>query len=133
MHVFCERLWICVCASFDFGFEGGVWDLIVLIPDHCLSILCKSYRSKSVLTVPNRRFYCVPSCLMFVCWLFWFFFPLRMFLFVGTFGLLSHDLFRKGLLTRFIISHLFNGVTSCCDFFPFEYCGRSLRYVCIKS
>ena len=29
---------ICVCASFPFGFEGGMWDLIVLIPDHCLSI-----------------------------------------------------------------------------------------------
>ena len=24
-----------VCASFPFGFEGGMWDLI---PDHCLSI-----------------------------------------------------------------------------------------------
>ena len=29
---------ICVCASFPFGFEGGMWDLIVLIPDNCLSI-----------------------------------------------------------------------------------------------
>ena len=27
------------CHSFPFGFEGGwMWDLIVLIPDHCLSI-----------------------------------------------------------------------------------------------
>ena len=25
-------------ASFLFGFVGGIWDLIVLIPDHCLSI-----------------------------------------------------------------------------------------------
>ena len=23
---------------FPFGFEGGMWDLIVLIPNHCLSI-----------------------------------------------------------------------------------------------
>ena len=29
---------LCVCASFPFGFEGGMWNLIVLIPDHCLSI-----------------------------------------------------------------------------------------------
>ena len=29
---------ICVCPSFPFGIEGGVWDVIVLIPDHCLSI-----------------------------------------------------------------------------------------------
>ena len=27
-----------VCPSFPFGFEGGVWDLNVSIPDHCLSI-----------------------------------------------------------------------------------------------
>ena len=28
----------CVCPSFPFGFQGGIWDVIVLIPDHCLSI-----------------------------------------------------------------------------------------------
>ena len=27
----------CVRPSFPFGFEGGVKDLIVLIPDHCIS------------------------------------------------------------------------------------------------
>ena len=27
----------CVCPSFPFGNEGGMWDVIVLIPDHCLS------------------------------------------------------------------------------------------------
>ena len=26
-----------VSASFPFGFEGGMWDLMVLVPDHCLS------------------------------------------------------------------------------------------------
>ena len=25
-------------ASFPFGFESGMWDLIVLVPDHYLSI-----------------------------------------------------------------------------------------------
>ena len=34
MHVLCERLSICGRASFPFSFEGGMWDLIVLIPDH---------------------------------------------------------------------------------------------------
>ena len=29
---------VCVCASFPFCFEGGMWDLIVVFPDHCLSI-----------------------------------------------------------------------------------------------
>ena len=26
-----------MCASFPFGFEDGMWDLIVLVPNHCLS------------------------------------------------------------------------------------------------
>ena len=37
MRVFCERLLIGVCAAFTFDFEVGVWDLIVFVPDHCLS------------------------------------------------------------------------------------------------
>ena len=33
-----ERLsFVCICF-FPFGFESGVWDLIVLVPDHCLSL-----------------------------------------------------------------------------------------------
>ena len=37
-RVYCKTLSICMCASFTFGFEGGMWDLIeqVLVPDHCL-------------------------------------------------------------------------------------------------
>ena len=28
----------CVCSTFLFGIEGGMWDVIVFkIPDHCLS------------------------------------------------------------------------------------------------
>ena len=43
MNAFCEGfINLCVCASFSFGFEGGVWDLIVLIPDHCLSVCFNS-------------------------------------------------------------------------------------------
>ena len=38
-----------MCPSFPFGIEGGIWDLIVLIPDHCLSIYFKT------LTWPFRR------------------------------------------------------------------------------
>ena len=41
--VFCACLsWafvkFCVCPSIPFGIEGRMWVLIVLIPDHCLSI-----------------------------------------------------------------------------------------------
>ena len=28
----------CMCPSFPFGIEGGMWGAIVLIPDQCLSI-----------------------------------------------------------------------------------------------
>ena len=28
---------IYVFSYFPFGFEGRMWDLIVLVPDHCLS------------------------------------------------------------------------------------------------
>ena len=37
MCVYPESLSICVCASFLSGFEGRMWDLIVLVHDHCLS------------------------------------------------------------------------------------------------
>ena len=44
-HLFGKELFIlftvvifCVCPSFPFGIEGGMWDVNVLIPDHCLSI-----------------------------------------------------------------------------------------------
>ena len=43
--VFHERLSICMCVSYPFGFEGGMWDVIA--PDHCLSFyfLTSSYAS----------------------------------------------------------------------------------------
>ena len=36
VRVFRERLSF-LCPSFPFGCDGRVWDLIVLIPDHCFS------------------------------------------------------------------------------------------------
>ena len=32
---FCKLSSIYVFSYFPFGFEGRIWDLIVLIPDHC--------------------------------------------------------------------------------------------------
>ena len=32
----------CVCPSFPFGIEGRMWVVIVLIPNHCLSIFFDS-------------------------------------------------------------------------------------------
>ena len=37
VRVFHERLSIGVCVSVPSCFDGGKWDLIVLIPDHCFS------------------------------------------------------------------------------------------------
>ena len=34
------NVYLSVYASFPFGFESGVWDLIVLVPDHRLSFYC---------------------------------------------------------------------------------------------
>ena len=42
-----------VCASLLFGFEGGVWDLIVLNPDHCFSIHLVSGSKEDALTLLN--------------------------------------------------------------------------------
>ena len=36
--VFRGRLCTFVCPSFPFGIKGTMWDVIVLIRDHCLSI-----------------------------------------------------------------------------------------------
>ena len=29
---------VCVCVSFPFSYEGEMWKLIVLVPNHCLSL-----------------------------------------------------------------------------------------------
>ena len=34
---FCKLPSIYVISYFPFGFEGRMWDLIVSVPDHCLS------------------------------------------------------------------------------------------------
>ena len=43
----CLSRFVCV-SFFPFGFEGGLLDLIVLIPDHCLSIYKNELHYKSV-------------------------------------------------------------------------------------
>ena len=59
-HLFGKELFILFTASafrklpsiyafsyFPFGFEGRIWDLIVLVPDHCLSfyLVCRGQGS----------------------------------------------------------------------------------------
>ena len=38
-RAFRKLLSIYVFSCFNFGFEGRIWDLIVSVPDHCLSLL----------------------------------------------------------------------------------------------
>ena len=47
-QIVCVCVCVCVCPSFPFGIEGGVWDVIVLIPEHCLSINFLLFRIFSV-------------------------------------------------------------------------------------
>ena len=41
------KVYQCVYASFPFGFEGGMWDLIVLLPDYCFPFNCTKVDSLS--------------------------------------------------------------------------------------
>ena len=47
---------IYVFGYFPFGFEGRVWDLIVSVPDHCLSFYL-SPEGRSILPIKISHFY----------------------------------------------------------------------------
>ena len=51
-RAFRKLLPVYVFSYFPFGFEGRMWDLIVSVPDHCLSFLLfkSSYSSLSFIT-----------------------------------------------------------------------------------
>ena len=65
MFKLCKKmLSIYVFSCFPFGFEGRMWDLIVSVPDHCLSfyfifveVYNLSRRCVSILT--TTRFYVI--------------------------------------------------------------------------
>ena len=58
---------LCVCDSFPFGFEDGVWHLIVWIPDYCLP--AGTWRRNDV----ARRHYEIISTLCSHCAFFFLF------------------------------------------------------------
>ena len=45
--------------SFPFGIEGGVWDVIVLIPEHCPSIYFSYCCYSLQFTMQNRKTCCL--------------------------------------------------------------------------
>ena len=59
---------MCLCVSFPFGFEDGIWVSIVLGPNHCLSLYflstITSYRSHCLMMFhmisPQKSFFSVP-------------------------------------------------------------------------
>ena len=44
---FGKLLSVYVFSYFPFGFEGRMWDLIVSVPDHCLSFYFPSSRTRT--------------------------------------------------------------------------------------
>ena len=44
-----------VFSYFPFGFEGRIWDLIVSVPDHCLSFYLK-YKIFNILHIKNEQY-----------------------------------------------------------------------------
>ena len=53
---------IFVCHSFHFGIEGRMWVVIVLIPDHCLSIYFSKMKLKQTILLSNTFLIITQSC-----------------------------------------------------------------------
>ena len=54
-RVFRKLLSIYVFSYFPFGFEGRLLDLIVSVPDHCLSFYCSSYVPKPIIIIQSHN------------------------------------------------------------------------------
>ena len=50
-HAFRELLSVYVFSYFPFGFKGRIWDLIVSVPDHCLSFYFTLFNAFSFIFV----------------------------------------------------------------------------------
>ena len=68
VRVFRERLTVSVCSFFPFGFESVIWDLIVLVPDQCLSIYFQGriWRLMDSFPLPNISFFFTFTTLKFI-------------------------------------------------------------------
>ena len=52
-RAFRKLLSIYVFGYFPFGFEGGIWDLTISVPDHCLSFYFSFFRGLKFEVVPS--------------------------------------------------------------------------------
>ena len=57
----------CVSSSFRFGFEGGIRDVIVLIPDHCLSFYFTTWNCH--LSAPCFKMFSFQDGLLATCFI----------------------------------------------------------------
>ena len=62
-RAFRKLMSIYVFSSFPFGFEGRIWDLIVSVPDHCLSFYFCFFACAVLLMIQTTVFVYI-SCLM---------------------------------------------------------------------
>ena len=54
---------VCVFSYFPFAFEGRIWDLIVSVPDHCLSFsFGRTHRVSAVGFLVVPAFQCRSCC-----------------------------------------------------------------------
>ena len=59
MRVFREHLSVCVCSTFFFSFEGGMWDLIVLILDLAYLLIQHNLRdNKTICPLKDLSSHC---------------------------------------------------------------------------
>ena len=60
-----------VCPSFPFGIEGGMWDVIVLIPDHCFSLYFSYHSLVEIQLIGHKfgghSFICTLQCILLPC------------------------------------------------------------------
>ena len=53
---FRKLLSVYVFSYFPFGFEGGIWDLIVSVPDHCLYFYFSIHKYKTAKCILMEKF-----------------------------------------------------------------------------
>lgn len=68
---FVNVLSICMCASFHFGFADEMWDVILLVPDHCRFVYFSVPLEKCSLKMVSYMDFSFQNCL--VQWFFNFF------------------------------------------------------------
>ena len=54
LYVSFVNVYYFVCDSFPFGFEFGMWDFVMLIPNHCLSIYFSLFLDSTFIFIAHQ-------------------------------------------------------------------------------